>query len=125
MPNPLSMDLRTRAVNAVLNGEGSHKEIAKRFSISYATLREYLNRLERDGTFEPKPRSGGRIHKKVFDHHVQAIKGYLDERSDLTNKEIVAKLKDDFDLELHPCQISRILKREGITRKKKSASTPR
>jgi transposase len=42
MPNPLPIELRTRAVNAYNDGEGTVEEIAQRFSICSRSLFRWL-----------------------------------------------------------------------------------
>ena len=56
---PYSMDLRQRIAAAIDHGEGSFREIARRFRISLSGLARLLRRRRQTGTLEPKPHGGG------------------------------------------------------------------
>jgi transposase len=56
---PYSTDLRERVAAAVDHGEGSQREIARRFRVSLSLLVRLLQRRRDAGTLEPKPHGGG------------------------------------------------------------------
>ena len=119
MSAPLSLDLRQRATQSYLNGEGTQKEIAQRFCISVRTLSTWLMLLQAGESLSPLPHSGGCAHAKLQDEHRYALEHWLQEHNDLTLPELCARLLQHFSLQLTPSQLSRRLKQWGWTRKKK------
>lgn len=124
---PLSLDLRRRIVESYERGEGSFAKLAARFKVGHCTVERLVKQHRERGHVEPLPHSGGRPSQRLFDREVEALLGYLRERPDLTNPELVEKLVAEFgeSVRVDPSQISRVLSREGFTRKKRSSSTPR
>src|SRR5512135_1860802 len=56
---PYSMDLRQRIAAAVDHGDGSFRQIARRFRVSLSFIARLLRRRRQAGTLEPKPHGGG------------------------------------------------------------------
>src|SRR5512135_1443030 len=56
---PYSIDLRQRIAAAVDHGEGSFRQIARRFRVSLSFIARLLRRRRQTGTLEPKPHGGG------------------------------------------------------------------
>ena len=56
---PYSMDLRERVAAAIDEGEGSERQIAKRFRVSVSFVTRLLQRRRDVGTLAPKPHGGG------------------------------------------------------------------
>jgi len=56
---PYSMDLRERVAAAIDEGEGSERQIAKRFRVSVSFVTRLLQRRRDAGTLAPKPHGGG------------------------------------------------------------------
>jgi transposase len=56
---PYSKDLRERVAAAVDHGEGSQREIARRFRVSLTFVFRLLRRRRDAGTLDPKPHGGG------------------------------------------------------------------
>ena len=56
---PYSMDLRERVAAAIDEGEGSERQIAKRFRVSVSFVTRLLQRRRDPGTLAPKPHGGG------------------------------------------------------------------
>ena len=54
-----SMDLRERVAAAIDEGEGSERQIAKRFRVSVSFCTRLLQRRRDAGTLAPKPHGGG------------------------------------------------------------------
>ena len=53
---PYSMDLRERVAAAIDEGEGSERQIAKRFRVSVSVVTRLLQRRRDAGTLAPSPR---------------------------------------------------------------------
>ena len=56
---PYSMNLRERVAAAIHEGEGSERQIAKRFRVSVSFVTRLLQRRRDAGTLAPKPHGGG------------------------------------------------------------------
>src|SRR5512144_1013626 len=63
---PYSMDLRQRIAAAIDHGEGSFRQIARRFCVSLSFIARLLRRRRQAGTLEPTPH--GRGHPPALDH---------------------------------------------------------
>lgn len=126
MPLPYSIDLRERVVRLVERGM-TQTQVAKMLDLSRSTVSGYVRQAKAVGHLNPLPHSGGAIHKKLSEPHFDALKRYLKDKPGATNPELVQLLVDEFgpQVRVDPSQISRVLKAQGITRKKKSSTTPR
>lgn len=120
-----SVDLRERIVKAYLQGEGSFVTLAKRFSVSRNSVRDYVALYKRTGSVEPLPPSGGNPTQKLFEQDWQMIESWLDADPNLMWRQVADKLHDEHNIKIDPSQISRILKRRGYTRKKTRPATPK
>jgi len=56
---PYSMDLRERVAAAIDAGEGSQRQVAKRFRVSVSFVTRLVQRRRDAGTLAPKPHGGG------------------------------------------------------------------
>jgi putative transposase len=84
MPNPYSMELRTRAVAAYEAGEGSYVAIAERFAISVSSLLRWVDRTRTTGDVAPRPKGGG-WHSPIDSTVLRAV---IAERPDATAEEL-------------------------------------
>ena len=55
---PYSMDLRERVAAAIDAGEGSQRQVAKRFRVSVSFVTRLVQRRRDAGTLAPKPHGG-------------------------------------------------------------------
>ncbi len=84
---PYSMDLRQRIAAAIDHGEGSFREIARRFRVSLSLIARLLRRRRRTGTLEPKPHGGG--HPPAPDHDGrERLRGLVRQHPDATLDEL-------------------------------------
>ncbi|MCL2103006.1 MAG: IS630 transposase-related protein [Syntrophorhabdaceae bacterium] len=97
MARPFSLDLRQRIVNAVKNGE-SRLSAARRFNVCNKTVAKYL-KLNAAGSLEPK-KSARRSWRKFTDEAIEALKSWLEEKNDLTLKQLQQRLLDSFQLQV-------------------------
>jgi len=74
---PYSNDLRIRVINAYKNGEGSQRELARRFCVCLATVQNWLKRFRDTGHLQPKDYRRGPQPR-------------IDQRSLMTLRQIVA-----------------------------------
>lgn len=119
MSEPHPLELRVRAVQAHEAGEGSYAAIAERFSVGEASVKRWVWRYRRHGTFEPRPRGGG-VRSKIRAAEIDAILGRL---GDANAGEITA----EFNLSrrgrnrVHVSSMKRALHRYGYVVKKNAS----
>lgn len=116
---PLSVDLRERIVAAVEAGEHSLRALAELFAVSLSTIVRLLQRFRRTGSVQPKPHGGG-ARPKLDDQASARLLELVRQQPDAT----LAELRDRVDVECRiECSITtiwRTLRRNRITRKKKT-----
>lgn len=102
MGKPYSMDLRERVIEAIESGE-STGEAAKRFAIGKATAGAWSRLKRATGSVEP-PRQG-KPKASVLDAHAAFIFGLIEERCDITLKEIAERVASErgFEWSGRPC----------------------
>lgn len=127
MPAPYSLDLRRRVVAALLIGDATQAEIARRFSVGLSTAEDWLHRYRTSGSFEPTAQRHG-PRRVLSDDDDRQVAAYLDpERggdNDLTLGEIVARFAADTGRTVSETTVFRSLVRSEVSRKK-SRSTLR
>ena len=112
MPAPLSVDLRQRAVDAVLAGGTTQADVARRFAVSLTAVETWTRRYRATGSVEPTPQRHGppRVLSADDDAH---LAGYLDRDNDLSLLEIAARFADDTGRQLSQTTVFRSLARSG------------
>lgn len=113
-----SRDLRERVLARCDAGESS-PQVAKHFEVSPAWVRRLVQRRREMGTIDPLPRRYGRWPKITPEHH-QQFRAILTRKPDTTLKELKALTKVDVGLP----QICRVLRKLGLSVKKKSSTPP-
>ena len=112
---PYSTDLRERVAAAVDHGEGSQREIARRFRVSLSLLVRLLQRRRDVGTLEPKPHGGGPPPALGPDDR-QRLAELIREQPDATLEQL--KQRGGFTCSLKTLWLS--LRQRRLTFKKKS-----
>lgn len=112
---PYSKDLRERVAAAVDQGEGSRREIARRFRVSLTFVFRLLRRRHDAGTLEPKPH-GGCPPPTLGPDELQRLAELIREQPDAT----LERLRQRGGFRCSLTTIWRALRRRGLTRKKKS-----
>jgi transposase len=113
------MALRTRAVEAYEQGEGTQKQVAQRFKIGLRTLQDWLDLKEQTDSLEPRPAGGGR--NPAFDDAAQAaLRQAVQDKPDATLEELQATC----GVACSRQSVCATLQRLGLPRKK-NARTPR
>ncbi|HMB04755.1 MAG TPA: IS630 family transposase [Isosphaeraceae bacterium] len=112
---PYSMDLRQRIAAAIDHGEGSFREIARRFRVSLSFIARLLHRRRQAGTLEPKPHGGG--HPPALDHEgEERLRERVRQHPDATLNELRQRL----GVACSRSALARALERRELTRKKKT-----
>jgi len=113
---PYSNDLRERIVLAVDRGEYSLRQLAQLFCVSLSFVVRLLQRRRRTGSVQPKPHAGGPSPRLDADA-VERLRALVREQPDAT----LAELRDRLGVSCHLATLDRVLRRQRITRKKKTS----
>jgi transposase len=109
-----SQDLRKRVLDTVERGEGSLRQIARRFLVSLSFVTRLLHHHRSTGSLEPKPHRGGRP-AALGPEDLQRLQELIRAQPDATLEELRQRLGVTCSL----MAISRALHKLGLTRKKK------
>jgi transposase len=109
-----SQDLRQRVIDTVERGEGSLRQIARRFLVSLSFVTRLLRHHRETGSVEPKPHGGGRP-PALGPADLERLRQLNREQPDATLEELRQRLGVACSL----MAISRALRKLKITRKKK------
>jgi transposase len=109
-----SQDLRQRVIDTVERGEGSLRQIARRFLVSPSFVTRLSRHHRETGSVEPKPHRGGRP-PALGPADLERLRQLNREQPDATLEELRQRLGVDCSL----MAISRALRKLKITRKKK------
>ena len=117
---PYSLDLRRRVLEAWQRGEGSQRQLARRFSVHLTLVRNLLRLYRQTGSIEPRPRGGGR--RSRADAAVLArLAQLVAERSDDTLDEHRERLAAEGGPALSRAALWRAWERLQLSVKKKPA----
>jgi transposase len=117
MPAPLSMDLRERIVAAYERGEGTQLELAERFCVGVASVKRLVRRKRETGELDWGISTGA--PRKVDDEGLERLRQLVDEFPDLTRDEYAERLEPYVGVLVSPATMGRMLRRIGVTRKKR------
>src|SRR4051795_531514 len=110
---PSSQDLRQRVLDTVRRGEGSWRQIARRFLVSVSFVTRLLRTHRDTGSLEPKPHGGG--HPAVLTpEDLERLRALIRQQPDATLQECRQRL----GVSCSTRTISRALGRLGRPRKK-------
>jgi transposase len=110
-----SNDLRERIVVAAERGDYPLHELADLFSVSLSFLVRLLQRKRRTGSVRPEPHAGGPTPKLDAAAHTR-LRALVRDQPDAT----LAELRERLGVPCSLMTIARALKRQRITRKKKT-----
>lgn len=110
-----AMDLRQRIISALQDGD-SKASVARRFKVSYGTVRNYQQRAEH-GALEPRD-NRKRALRKFTPESMEAIKAWIEEKNDLTLVQIQQRLREQLKIEVDPSSIWDRLAAMNLTWKK-------
>lgn len=116
---PYSCDFRQKILNAYRNGEGSIRELAKRFSVSPSFVWLLLRRYYATGAVDPKPHTGGRASVMTL-HNLEILRCLVEEKNDSTLEELRDEFHKATGVSVSCGTLSMALKKLGFSRKKKT-----
>lgn len=111
------MDLRSRVIDAYERGEGTQVELAERFGVGEASVKRWLARKRRQGNLEPSKAPGA--ERKVDEDGHEELRHLVEEHPDLTRDEYAELLEQRVGVLVSPATLGRMLRRLGVTRKKR------
>ena len=111
---PYSQDLRQRILDTVQRGDGSLRQIARRFLVSVSFVTRLLQRHRSAGSLEPKPHGGGNP-AVLGPEDLEQLRELIRQRPDATLEDCRQRLAASCST----MTISRALRKLGLPRKKK------
>jgi transposase len=109
-----SRDLRQRVIDTVERGDGSLRQIARRFLVSVSFVTRLLRHYRSTGSLDPKPHGGGRP-PALGPAQLKQLRALIRKKPDATLEE----LRQQLGVACSTMAIVRALKKLKITRKKK------
>src|SRR5437762_4937297 len=111
---PYSQDLRQRILDTVQRGEGSLRQIARRFLVSLSFVTRLLQLYRSSGSIEPRPHRGGNP-AKLDPEDWERLRELVQQQPDATLEELRQRL----GVACSTMAICRALKKMGLPLKKK------
>jgi transposase len=122
MAKPLSNDLRCRILEAYERKEGSRRQLALRFGVSFEYVRKIRQQQRKSGCMERVPQSRHGPLSRFTDAVKESLHGWLREQPDLTEAELRERLAGT-GVEASKSRVGQVLRQMGL-RRKKSRSMP-
>ena len=119
MGKPLSVDLRSRLVAAVVSGL-SRRAAAERFGVSAATAVRWVFLSKSTGAIDPKPQGGDRRSRRI-EAFGPAILAAIEAQKDISLVELADMLRAHHGASFAASTVWRFLDRHTMTFKKNSA----
>ena len=113
-----SIDLRQKIVEAYNNQEGSYRQLAQRFRVSFSFVKRLLKRYKDTGKIEPKPHAGGQ-NSKVEPEQLEIVRQLVEEDNDAILDELCSSFYKKTQLRVSRATMGRIVEKLNLTRKKK------
>lgn len=115
--NPYSNDLRRRIVETYESGEHTLAEVADLFSVSLATVKNFLRRHRETGSPDALPHAGGR--KPALSEKARLfLRDAVEQDNALTLDELRQRLKTKHKQTVSRPTLCRLLQTLGLPRKK-------
>src|SRR3954464_5599709 len=111
---PYSQDLRQRILETIRRGDGSVRQIARRFLVSASFVTRLLRLHRGTGSLEPKPHGGGNP-AVLGPGGLEGLRELIRQQPDATLEELRPRL----GASCSTMTISRALRKLGLPRKKK------
>lgn len=117
MPEPLSDDLRCRILQAYLRQEGSQRELARRFGVSFEYVRKIRKQWRRSGRMERMRQRRHGPASRIAAAEKEKLRGWVREQPDQT----LAELSERFHaggVSVRRSRVCQILQQMGLRLKK-------
>jgi|SRR5271166_2959897 len=117
MAKPLSDDLRCRILQAYERKEGSRRQLALRFGVSFEYVRKISRQQRRSGGMERTPQSRHGRLSRFTEAVKELLRGWLREQPDLTEAELCERLAGA-GVQACKSRVGQVLRQMGLRRKK-------
>lgn len=114
-----SNDLRQKILEAYFKGEGSIRQVAKRFSVSKSFVEKILKRYRETGKIAALPR-GGKVPAKLTTEQMLLVAQLVEEDNDATLEELCKRLNEKIQVRVSRATMGRVVVKLKLTRKKKT-----
>lgn len=115
----ISLDLRKRILAAYDEEDGTREGVARRFRVSLGLVKKLLAQRRRSGDIGPRHHLAGR-KPLIVSRHESEMRSLLAKKPDMTLKE----LRDAVDLDCSLQAIHVVLRKMGLTYKKRLSALP-
>lgn len=123
MPKPLPVEFRRKVVDAYNAGDGTMKELAQRFCISFKSVVRWIDFDRFTDDISPKPHGGG-LPPKIPDESLPLLKALVAEKPDRTLVELAEIWSTQFQCQVGKSTIGNALQRAKLPRKKRRFGLP-
>jgi transposase len=113
----ISQDLRQRIVETYAEGEGSIRQLAKRFKVCTSTVFKLQKQYRETGDLTPKPK-GGSKPKQTTPENLDIIREILTKNNDATLSELCDLMNKVTGQNISITSMHRLIEKLGWTRKK-------
>lgn len=120
-----STDLRERVVRAYEKGDGSIRQLARRYEVSKNTVQAWLDRKRSTGSVTPLPATGGKVSQLIgFEERLEAM---VQSHPDYTLAQYCETWLEHQGVAVAESTMCRWLQQRALTLKKKhvAANKPR
>jgi transposase len=118
MPAPLSLDLRTRIIEACQEQDETQAEMAARFRVHQKTVEKLWRVWRPTGSCAPRPHAGGTPARLAPLH--RQLRAWAAERNDRTLAEWVALTRERAGVRTSVQALSRTLRQLGLPLEKRA-----
>lgn len=119
-----SLEIRTRAVDAYLDGAGSYEYVAKLLQVGSASLKRWVWRTNDTGRVEPA-RHGGGVEPVIDDRGLKWLRMTLAAKNDLTLEELRCRYNRRFREAVSTSTMGRAVRERLAWPRKKRRTGPR
>ena len=120
---PYSYDIRIRVIQALGNGEGSQRQIARRYNVSLTFVQDLLKRYRETGNIIPRRYTGGH-HSKIDHNSLQLILTLVDRDPFLPLSRLCERLARERQLRISRATMWRTLRKYRPNRAVLSPASP-
>ena len=113
-----SLDLREKILESYLHQEGSIRQLAKRFKVSFRFVWGLIHRFRHTGSVAPKPHGGGNP-PRINASGLERLREFVTQHPDATLKELCERFEASYGMKPSTSSLHRALDKLGLTRKKK------
>jgi transposase len=111
---------RQKVVDAYENGEGSYREIGKRFAVGEASVNRWVALERKTGSVAPKQQGRRTGPTKATPKVVALILRLVDDESTITSSEIVEVISRELDVQMCRQTVCKVLSESGVSSKRGS-----